>query len=65
MTLTQKVSTKSALLSAKPERSNAVSKAYQGSDDAIALSCMAGSGGIKSALINAKVVHGMAFFILC
>jgi hypothetical protein len=37
-----------------------IAKAYQGSDAAIALSCMAGFGGIKSALPNAKVVHGMA-----
>ena len=39
---------------------NAIAKAYQGSDAAIALSCMAGFGGIQSALPNAKVVHGMA-----
>ncbi len=39
---------------------NAIAKAYQNSDAAIALSCMAGFGGIKSALPNVKVVHGMA-----
>ena len=37
-----------------------VARAYEGSDAAIALSCMAGFGGIKSALPNQKVVHGMA-----
>ena len=39
---------------------NAIVKAYQDSDAAVALSCMAGFGGIQSALPNAKVVHGMA-----
>jgi hypothetical protein len=39
---------------------NAIAKAFNDSDAAIALSCMAGFGGIKSALPNAKVVHGMA-----
>jgi hypothetical protein len=38
----------------------AIAKAFTGSDAALALSCMAGYGGIKSALPNAKVVHGMA-----
>lgn len=37
-----------------------VAKAFADSDAAIALSCMAGFGGIKSAIPNAKVVHGMA-----
>ena len=37
-----------------------IAKAYKDSDAAIALSCMAGFGGIKSALPKAKVVHGMA-----
>lgn len=40
-------------------RSN-IAKAYKDSDAAIALSCMAGFGGIKSALPKTKVVHGMA-----
>jgi hypothetical protein len=39
---------------------SAIVKAFKNSDAAIALSCMAGFGGIKSALPNAKVVHGMA-----
>jgi hypothetical protein len=39
---------------------NAIAKAYGDSDAAIALSCMAGFGGIESALPNSKVVHGMA-----
>jgi hypothetical protein len=39
---------------------NAIVNAFQGSDAAIVLSCMAGFGGIKSALPNAKIVHGMA-----
>ena len=39
---------------------NAIVKAFKDSDAAIALSCMAGFVGIKSALPNAKVVHGMA-----
>ncbi len=41
---------------------NAVAKAYNNSnaDTALVLSCMAGFGGIQSALPNAKVVHGMA-----
>lgn len=41
---------------------NAVAKTYKNSnaDAALALSCMAGFGGIQSALPNAKVVHGMA-----
>jgi hypothetical protein len=39
---------------------SAIVKAFKGSDAAIALSCMAGFGGIKSALPNAKVIHGMA-----
>jgi hypothetical protein len=39
---------------------SAIAKAFKDSDAAIALSCMAGFGGIKSALPNAKVVHGMA-----
>lgn len=38
----------------------AIAKAFAGSDAALALSCMAGYGGIKSALPDAKVVHGMA-----
>ncbi len=38
----------------------AIVKAFKNSDAAIALSCMAGFGGIKSALPNEKVVHGMA-----
>lgn len=37
-----------------------IAKAFSDSDTAIALSCMAGFGGIKSAIPNAKVVHGMA-----
>jgi hypothetical protein len=37
-----------------------IAKAYGDSDAAIALSCMAGYGGIKSAIPNAKVVHAMA-----
>jgi hypothetical protein len=37
-----------------------IAKAFGDSDTAIALSCMAGFGGIKSAIPNAKVVHGMA-----
>ncbi len=37
-----------------------IAKAYADSDAAIALSCMAGFGGIKSAIPQAKVVHGMA-----
>ena len=39
---------------------NGIVKAFGDSDAAIALSCMAGFGGIKSAIPNAKVVHGMA-----
>jgi hypothetical protein len=39
---------------------SAIVKAFKNSDAALALSCMAGFGGIKSALPNAKVVHGMA-----
>jgi len=39
---------------------SAIAKAFKDSDAAIALSCMAGFGGIKSALPNAKVIHGMA-----
>ena len=39
---------------------SSIAKAFKDSDAAIALSCMAGFGGIKSALPNAKVVHGMA-----
>lgn len=38
----------------------AIAKAFGGSDAALALSCMAGYGGIKSSLPDAKVVHGMA-----
>jgi hypothetical protein len=39
----------------------AIAKAFAGSLDAVlALSCMAGYGGIKSALPDEKVVHGMA-----
>jgi hypothetical protein len=38
----------------------AIAQAYGDSDAALALSCMAGFGGIKSALPDAKVVHGMA-----
>jgi hypothetical protein len=38
----------------------AIAKTFADSDAAIALSCMAGFGGIQSALPNAKVVHGMA-----
>jgi len=37
-----------------------IAKAYKDSDAAIALICMAGFGGIQSALPNEKVVHGMA-----
>ncbi len=37
-----------------------VAKAYKDSDAALVLSCRAGFGGVKSALPNAKVVHGMA-----
>jgi hypothetical protein len=39
---------------------NNIRKAFENSEAAIALSCMAGFGGIKSALPEAKVVHGMA-----
>ncbi len=39
---------------------SAIIKAFKNSDAAIVLSCMAGFGGIKSALPEAKVVHGMA-----
>ncbi|MCW3999482.1 MAG: hypothetical protein NWE93_04530 [Candidatus Bathyarchaeota archaeon] len=38
----------------------AIAKAFMDSDTAIALCCMAGFGGIKSALPDSKVVHGMA-----
>jgi hypothetical protein len=37
-----------------------IAKAFGDSDAAIALSCMAGFGGVKSAIPDAKVVHGMA-----
>jgi hypothetical protein len=37
-----------------------IASAFGDSDAAIALSCMAGFGGIKSALPKARVVHGMA-----
>ena len=39
---------------------NAIVKAFKSSDAAVVLSCMAGFGGVKSALPDAKVVHGMA-----
>ncbi len=39
---------------------SSIVKAFKNSDAAIALSCMAGFGGIKSALPDAKVVPGMA-----
>ncbi len=41
---------------------NAIAKAYKnsGADAALVLSCMAGFGGVQSALPNTKVVHGMA-----
>lgn len=39
---------------------NAIVKAFKNSDAAIVLSCMAGFGGIKSALPDTKVVQGMA-----
>ena len=39
---------------------SAIVKAFRNSDAAVVLSCMAGSGGIKSALPEAKVVLGMA-----
>ncbi len=39
---------------------SAIAKTFGNSDAAIALSCMAGFGGIQSALPNGKVVHGMA-----
>lgn len=38
----------------------AIAKAFTGSDAALALSCMAGYGGLKSALPDEKVAHGMA-----
>jgi hypothetical protein len=39
---------------------NAIVKAFKNSDAAIVLSCMAGFGGVKSALPEAKVIPGMA-----
>jgi hypothetical protein len=39
---------------------SAIAKAFANSDAAIVLSCMAGFGGVKSTLPNAKVIHGMA-----
>jgi hypothetical protein len=65
MTLTQKVSTKSALLPAKPEANNAISKAYQGSDAAIS-KLHGGFWRHKERLVKRESCswHGFLYFVL-